>query len=106
MMYVSRKFWILKKGVRNHDIFELKPKEICSLLLVFRDSLTLIKLVMLLLWKKFQDEILHQRTFTKKTPNLVWAPFGRYQDIRQNSEGTQWSSIITTYLKKKLSLIY
>ena len=33
------------------------------------------------LWKKFQDEIEHHRKFTKKAPNFVWAPCGRYQDI-------------------------
>ena len=30
------------------------------------------------LWKKFQDKILHQRTFTKKAPNFFVGPCGRY----------------------------
>ena len=34
------------------------------------------------LWKKVQDEIVHQRTFTKKAPNLFGGPCKRYQDIR------------------------
>jgi hypothetical protein len=32
-------------------------------------------------WKQFQDEIVHQRTFTTKKPNFVLAPCGKYRDI-------------------------
>ena len=32
------------------------------------------------LWKKVQDEIVHQRTFTKKAPIFCVAPCRRYQD--------------------------
>ena len=32
-------------------------------------------------WKQFQDEIVHQRTFTKRAPNFFLAPRGRFQDI-------------------------
>ena len=32
--------------------------------------------------KKFQDEIVHQKTFSKKAPYSVGASCGRYQDIR------------------------
>ena len=34
------------------------------------------------LWKKFEDEIVHEGTFAQKTSNFVCAPCGRYQDIR------------------------
>ena len=54
--------------------------------------------------KKFQYEIVHQRTCAKNT-YFVLAPCGRYQDILhllQNSR-SPWASIITTYLIKLLS---
>ena len=39
-----------------------------------------IKLVLSHLWKKFQNKIVHQRTFTNKT-FFVRAPCDRYHDI-------------------------
>ena len=32
-------------------------------------------------WKQFQDEIVHQRAFTKRASNFFLAPQGRFQDI-------------------------
>ena len=59
------------------------------------------------LWKKFQNEIVHQRTFTKKAPNFFWLPV---KDIKisyifykiQNFQGHPWASIIATCLIKLL----
>ena len=42
--------------------------------------ITYIKLGVSHFWKMFQDEIVHQRTFTKKAPNFFLAPCGRYED--------------------------
>ena len=50
-----------------------------ALIVVSTWIITEIKLGVSHLWKKFQDEIVYQRTFTNKAPNL--APCGRYQDI-------------------------
>ena len=53
----------------------------CNALNVFSIwMITYIKLGVSHLWKKFQDEIVHQRTFTKKAPNFFLAPCWRYQD--------------------------
>ena len=78
----------------------------CNALNVFSIwIITYIKLGVSHLWKKFQDEIVHQRTFTKKTPNFFWLlledikiPYTFYKI--QNFRGTPWASIITTCLIK------
>ena len=82
----------------------------CNALNVFSTwIITYIKLGVSHLWKKFQDEIVHQRTFTKKAPKFVWLlvkdmkiPYIFYKI--QNFQGTPWASIITTYVIKLLVL--
>ena len=71
--------------------------------------ITYIKLGVSHLWEKFQDEIVHQRTFTKKAPNFFWLfvkdmniPYIFYKI--QNFQGTPWASIIATCLIKLLRM--
>ena len=80
----------------------------CNALNVFSTwIITYIKLGVSHLWKNFQDEIVHQRTFTKKAPNFFWLlvedikiPYTLYKI--QNFQGTPWASIIATCLIKLL----
>ena len=66
---------------------------------------TWIDLVLSHLWKQFQDEIVHQKTFAKKHLICFWH---LVEDIKisnifykiLNFLGTQWVLIITTYLIK------
>ena len=79
----------------------------CNALNVFSTwIITYIKLGVSHLWKKFQDEIVHQRTFTK-APNFFWL---LVKDMKiphisytiQNFQRTPWASIIATCLIKLL----
>ena len=119
------------KCVWNLEIFNLKLKKImcsffkcfvilcfflkylphfwqCKALNVFFTwIITYIKLGVSHLWKKFQDEIVHQRTFTNKAHNFFWLfvkdmkiPYTFYKI--QNFQGTPWASIIATCLIKLL----
>ena len=57
--------------------------------------------------KKFQEEIVHQRKFTKKKHLMLFALLVEDITISYifkiiNLKGTPWASIITTYLIKRL----
>ena len=79
----------------------------CNALNVFSTwIITYIMLGVSHLWKKFQDEIVHQRTLTKKAP-IFWLlvkdmkiPYIFYNI--QNFQGTPWASIIASCLIKLL----
>ena len=59
------------------------------------------------MWKKFQDEIVHKRTFPKDAPDFFWL---LVEDIKipyifykiKNFQGPSWASIIATFLIKLL----